>query len=206
VTEFSVEDRTLANAPWPHEDIFTKMVGVPALGGEHSFPPAERRGMRPTIEVNGIYSGYQGPGDKTIIPSIATCKLTSRLVASQDPARCLRLLEEFLKANAPKGLQFMVTGKRVGGKALALSSEEPLVAQARAVLDEVSGVKTQFTWEGGSIPIVADLAEISGAKPLLVGFALEEDKAHAPNESFALSQFKLGFLYASRMLQELSKP
>ena len=204
VVEFSAEDRALANAPWPPSEVFKRMVGVEACGGEQGIAPAERRGMRPTIEVNGMYSGYQGAGGKTIIPAVATCKLTSRLVATQNPARCLELLVAFLRSKAPAGLEFEIKSQQVGGGAIALSSKEPIIARARKVLDEVAGMPTQFTWEGGSIPVVEKLVEYSGAKPLLVGFALEEDKAHAPNESFALEQFELGFLYAARMLQELS--
>ncbi len=206
VKEFSSDDRALANAPWPPAEVFKAMVGVEAKGGEVNLPPAERRGMRPTIEVNGLYSGYQGPGGKTIIPSTATCKITSRLVSDQNAERCLTLLEDFLRSKAPDGLEFSVISKHVGGRAVALSSTDPLISRARKVLDQLSSAKTQFTWEGGSIPVVERLADVAGATPLLVGFALESDKAHAPNESFALSQFELGFLYASKMLEELSAP
>jgi acetylornithine deacetylase/succinyl-diaminopimelate desuccinylase-like protein len=205
VTEFSAEDRTLANRSWPAEEIITKMLGVPPVGGEATYSAPERRGFRPTIEVNGMYSGYQGPGGKTIIPSVATAKLTSRLVSRQNPERCLQLILDHLKKHAPKGLEFKVVASHVGGPALALSSADPLVQRARTVLDTLSPVPAQFTWEGGSIPIVAELAKLSGARPLLVGFGLEEDKIHAPNESFAISQFRLGFLYACSMLTEFSK-
>jgi acetylornithine deacetylase/succinyl-diaminopimelate desuccinylase-like protein len=203
VQAFSPEDRVLVNASWPPAEVFRSMVGVEALGGELRFPPAERRGMRPTIEVNGLYSGYQGPGEKTIIPALATCKITSRLVSDQDPERCLNLLEAHVREYAPKGLELTVVSRHVGGRAIALSSDNPLIARARRVLDALSSAPTQFTWEGGSIPVVERLCEVSGATPLLVGFALESDRAHAPNESFAISQFELGFRYASRMLEDL---
>jgi acetylornithine deacetylase/succinyl-diaminopimelate desuccinylase-like protein len=205
VEEFSAEDKTLANRSWPPEEVITTMLGVPPLGGEVAYSAPERRGFRPTIEVNGMYSGYQGPGGKTIIPATATAKLTSRLVARQNPERCLQLILDHLKKHAPKGLEFKVVASHVGGPALALSSSDPLVQRARAILDTLSPAPTQFTWEGGSIPIVAELAKVSGAKPLLVGFGLEEDKIHAPNESFAISQFKLGFLYACLMLRDFSE-
>lgn len=205
VRTFSAEDRALANAPWPPAEVFRGMVGVDALGGESGFPPAERRGMRPTIEVNGLYSGYQGPGEKTIIPSIATCKITSRLVSDQDPERCLGLLEAHVKEHAPQGLELSIVSRHVGGRAVALSSNNRLIARARRVLDSLGPTPTQFTWEGGSIPVVERLSEVSGATPLLVGFALESDRAHAPNESFAIGQFELGFRYASLMLEELGR-
>jgi len=205
VTEFSAEDRALANRSWPSDDKITALLGVPPVGGERFYSPPERRGFRPTIEVNGMYSGYQGPGGKTIIPSVATAKLTSRLVARQNPERCLKLLIDHLKAHAPEGLEFKIVASRVGGPALALSSADELIQRARRVLDTLGPVPAQFTWEGGSIPIVAELVKVSGARPLLVGFGLEEDRIHAPNESFALSQFRLGFLYACAMLSELSR-
>lgn len=205
IPEIDAEDRKLANAAPFDLAGYEKQIGAPPTGGEQRFTPVERRGFRPTIEINGIHSGYGGPGHKTIIPSSAIAKISTRLVKGQDPARCMKLLIEHCKKNAPSALRFEVVEQAIGGPAVSLSAKSALVKKARAVLDEISGGKTIFIWEGASIPIVSALAEYSGGEPLLIGFGCEEDSIHAPNESFSLGQFRKGFLYAAMMLQSLSQ-
>lgn len=200
VQDIDPDDRILANRLPVTTEQYTAMVGVPPLGGEQSYTPLERRGFRPCIDVNGIHSGYDGPGVKTIIPSFAIAKISTRLVAGQVPQRCVELIQEHLRQHAPQGLELTVEGHGSPGKALALSSKSEVVKNARQILKAVSGHDPLFLWEGASIPVVSVLAEMTGAQPLLVGFGLEEDNMHAPNESFSLEQFKDGFLYASMML------
>ena len=200
IQEPSVEDRALANEFPLTSEQYCALVGVAPEGGERRFTPWERRGFRPTIEVNGIHGGYGGPGGKTIIPAEAFAKISTRLVAGQDPARCLTLLEQHLRDRTPKGVALEITENHVGGPGVRLSSQSPLVRHASQVLQEISGVKPLFIWEGASIPIVAGLSTLSGGEPLLVGFGLEEDNIHAPDESFDIAQFKSGFLYAARFL------
>jgi len=178
-------------------------TGVAPVGGEQAYTAAERAGFRPTVEVNGIHSGYGGAGMKTIIPAEATAKITARLVPGQDPAACLDAIIRHLEKHTPPGLQLDVPEKGVGGPGLRLDVDCHLAETARNVLDEVSGKSTVFMWEGASIPIVAELAKISGARPLLAGFGLEEDRVHAPNESFALDRFRLGYLYVATFLERL---
>lgn len=178
-------------------------AGIPAVGGEAERSAAERLGFRPTLEINGMTSGYSGPGTKTIIPSVATAKLSARLVPGQDPVECLNAIVRHLEDRAPAGLRLAVTGRGVGGAGFRLDTSSPLIQQARTVLDRLTSMKTALLWEGASIPIVAALAEASGAEPLLCGFGHEEDNIHAPNESFSLEQFRLGYIYAGLMLQEL---
>ncbi len=200
VGEIAEADRKLANAAPFHNDEYTSQIGVAPVGGESDFTPVERKGFRPTIEVNGFHSGYGGPGSKTIIPDSAFVKISSRLVGQQDPQKSLDRIEAHLKAHAPEGLNLTISGKGVGGPALMLSSESELIQKADDVLQKLSDQPTVFSWEGGSIPVVSSLARVSGAEPLLVGFGLDEDRIHAPNESFSLNQFELGFLYATMML------
>lgn len=203
VPEISEADRKVAHdTPIPLEAV-ESIIGVPLTGGEEKYSAIERRGFRPTIEVNGLHSGYGGPGTKTIIPSYAIVKITSRLVAGQNPQRCLDLLVQHVQKNAPRGLKLEIVSKGIGGPAVVVDSSSPVIKTAREVLDKLTPKGTCLMWEGASIPIIPALAETAGAKPLLVGFGLEEDCIHAPNESFSLEQFKRGFLYASLLLLEL---
>lgn len=198
------EDRRLANelpidAAW-----YRGQVGVDPSGGEQGYTPAERRGFRPTIEINGIYGGYAGEGRKTIIPSYAGAKISSRLVASQSPSAVLQSITDFLREHAPRDLEFQIIDAEPGGAAFRGKSTSPLIQKAREVLREVTPEGVLLNWEGASIPIVTGLAEATGAEPLLVGYGLEEDCIHAPNESFSLEQFEKGFLYTCMMLRRLS--
>ena len=205
VQEPSAEDRALANVELLSAAEYEQLVGVVPSGGEEGYTFAERRGFRPTIEVNGIHSGYDGPGSKTIIPARAMVKITSRVVGGQDPERCLALLSDHLRRHAPASLKLEITEASVGGPALLLSSRAKSVALARRVLEEITDQPVLFLWEGASIPIVAGMAKAAGAEPLLVGFGTEEDDIHAPNESFSLEQFRQGFLYAGLILGALSR-
>jgi acetylornithine deacetylase/succinyl-diaminopimelate desuccinylase-like protein len=198
-------ERDLANQAPYQLDVYEKTVGISPNGGEKGYSVAERRGMRPTVEVNGIYGGYTGEGGKTIIPSHATVKISSRLVTGQDPAWCLKALLNHLKEHAPDGMRLEVISESVGGPAISLNADSEIVAIARSVLDQVCDNKTIFIWEGASIPIVAELALASKSEPLLVGFGLEEDCIHAPNESFSIAQFEKGFLYSALLLRKLSE-
>ena len=189
-------DLKLAMAEAFDEKQYEESTGVKATGGEQGRSCIERRGFRPTIEVNGIHSGYEGPGNKTIIPAIAEAKISSRLAAGQDPARCLEMIKTHFRAQAPAEFKLEFPEEGVGGPALRISASSRAVEQAREVLRELYGERISHVWEGASIPIVSTFAELSGAEPLLVGFGLDLDSIHAPNESFSLEQFKQGFLYS----------
>ena len=191
------DDLRLANTFAFPPEMYMRMVGVEPCGGEKALAPIERRGFRPTVEINGISSGYSGEGSKTIIPSRAMVKITSRLVSGQDPARCLELIRAHLRRNAPKGLTLEIFEDGVGGPAVRASSKGPWVGKAVSILQQLGDGRVSHIWEGASIPIVAELVNVSGAEPVLVGFGSEEDSIHAPNESFSIEQFRQGFLYAS---------
>ncbi|MCK6511399.1 M20/M25/M40 family metallo-hydrolase [Myxococcota bacterium] len=200
VAEPSEEDKAMAHkAPYAWADISDRL-GVALDGGESGIPPAYRVGFRPTIEVNGLLSGYNGPGVKTIIPAYATAKITSRLAAGQDPERALRCLIAHLHQHAPPSLRFHIEAQGIGGPALQLSVHEPWIQHAARILAPLAKREVAFAWEGGSIPIVGQLARLSGATPILVGFGLEEDRIHSPNESFSLEQMRMGFLYVANFL------
>lgn len=201
--EPSAEDRELANKIPFDLETYYKQVGVPATGGEQGFSWAERRGFRPTLDINGITSGYSGPGSKTIIPSRASVKLTARLAAGQDPERALNRIIHHLEERAPKDLTFEVVERSVGGRAFSGSAGSEIVQRAKEVLGSITGKEVYYLWEGASIPIIPALSAAAGAEPLLVGFGLEEDNIHAPNESFEIEQFRKGYLYAALFLMSL---
>ncbi|MCB0320669.1 MAG: M20/M25/M40 family metallo-hydrolase [Bdellovibrionales bacterium] len=200
VAEPNPQDIEIANAFEVPDEFYRAMSGVNPVGGEKGYTFAERRGFRPTIEINGVHSGYGGAGMKTIIPRDAIAKITTRIVPDQTGSRCLELIERHLLEHAPDGLILTVEEKDVGGSPLRTSSTSAVVQKARTVLDVLPVGQVALIWEGASIPIVARLAQVSGAEPLLVGFGLEEDNIHAPNESFSLEQFRKGFLYVASFL------
>lgn len=204
VDQSTDEDRTLANSSPLDTQALTTQLGTPLIGGEKGWTTQERIGFRPTIEINGIHSGYGGPGSKTIIPSVAIAKITSRLTGKQDPQKTLARIIAHVHKHAPEGVRTEIEESGIGGPAVMLSANSPWIRKAHAILTQLSSNAPVYSWEGGSIPVVAHLAEISGSAPVLVGFGLEEDRIHAPNESFSLEQFKKGFLYASLFLGSIS--
>ena len=198
------EQERLLAAETPFDiDAYRQLVGTTPDGGKQNTPPAERVGFLPSLDVNGIHSGYGGAGMKTIIPSKAIAKLSARLVPDQDPAGVLESITGHIYHNVPKGMRLTISDQGVGGPGFRLSPESPLVSKARDALASLDTGPVAFLWEGASIPIVTGLSEVSGAEPLLVGFGHEEDRIHAPNESFSIDQFRNGFLYAALMLQSL---
>ena len=200
VEEPTQRERRLANAIQFDMNSYKAQTGVPATAGEKQFTTAERLGFRPSIDINGIHARYGGAGMKTIIPAKATAKITARLVKGQDPEFCLNAIVNHFKKHSPEGLHLEVPEKGIGGSGFRLSIDSHLVAKAQKVLDQLTNQKTSFMWGGASIPIVSRLSHASGAEPLLSGFGMEEDKIHAPNESFSINQFRLGYLYVGLML------
>ena len=196
--------RLLMAAPFD-EQKYEADFGVKPLGGEQRYPVQERLAFRPTIEINGLHSGYGGPGPKTIIPSKAEAKITSRLAAGQDPAHSLALIEQHLRAHTPPGCTLVIDEKDGSHGALLVDPHTALVRRAGAVLKTVCGRDPVYQWCPASIPVVVSLLEASGAEPLLVGFGLPEDRMHGPDESFLLTQYRDCFLYTCMMLEELSR-
>ena len=197
----SEERRLAADMPLDAAD-YRKLAGADPVPGETRYTIAERIGFRPCLDVNGLAAGHAGPGFKTVIAGEATLKLSARLAAGQDPERLLDLLVEHLQTHTPPEARLTIVHKNSAGPALRVALDSPAVARARGILDLLGKGKTAFRWEGASIPVVAELARVSGATPLLVGFGLETDNIHAPNESFSLDCFRMGFLYVAALLSE----
>ena len=183
---------------------YEREIGVAPAGGETGISAVERNSFRPTIEINGVHSGYGGPGSKTVIPSLAMAKISARLCPGQSPQACCDQIIEHLRARCPPGLTLEISDISTGAPALRLPLQTPLVRMAGEVLQQIDPRGPVFKWEGASIPVIGALRDISGASPLLVGFSREEDSIHAPNESFGLDQFQDDMAYACLMLHALA--
>ena len=206
VQDPTAEERALANAQ-PIDPIWYKTVtGLLPVGGELQYTPVERSGFRPAIDLNGIHSGYGGAGSKTIIAAQAMAKISARLVPGQSPDFILKQIAKHLQKQVPDGLILTITEQGTGGAALRLALDSPAVVTARKVLGEISPLPTAFLWEGASVPILSHLPAIAGGDVLLVGFGSEEDNIHAPNESYSVEQFRMGFLYTGLFLTQLGHP
>ena len=201
----TVDERAAAESAAVSPEEFEQDVGVPPVGGEKGLTLTERNSFRPTIEVNGVHSGYGGPGSKTVIPCHALAKLSMRLAPGMNPKNALAALERHLKAHLPPGMKLFiedVTGEAAGFR-LPLAS--PLFRLASHVLAELDPRGAVYQWDGASIPIVSTLKNLSCAAPLLVGFGQSEDKIHSPNESFGFAQFGLCRSWAAKLLAALAK-
>ena len=180
-----------------------KLVGVPQLFGEHGFTATEQRSARPTFEINGLTSGYQGEGSKTIVPSWARAKITCRLVPSQNPAHVRQVVCDWLRKNCPPTVRLEITAGHGAEAYLVSPTSAPAQAALRA-LEKAFGAKPMLMREGGSIPIVNEFKKILGADTLLLGIGLPDDNAHSPNEKFSLDCFEQGQRMSAHLWQELS--
>jgi len=197
------ERKQLARLP-QKDAALVKFLGVPQLFGERGFTSTERRTARPTIEINGLTSGYQGPGSKTIVPAWARAKLTFRLVPNQKPDKIRRLVLRELRRLSPPTVRLRIEGGH-GGEPYLVS---PTSAHARAALRalQLAFERTPVLMrEGGSIPIVNDFKKVLRADTLLLGLSLPDDNAHSPNEKFDLECFRRGMVMGAWLWQELSR-
>lgn len=191
VVELSEADRAqLARAPFDLDE-YKRFLGVDDVMGEKGYTTLERTGIRPCLDVNGIWGGYTGEGAKTVIPSEAHAKISMRLVPDQDSERITQLFEKHFKSIAPDCVKVEVTPCHGGNGFLIPISSRAYQAASKA-MSEVYGVEPVPSRGGGSIPVLADLQQILGIDPLLMGFGLERDTIHSPNESYLLKQFYAG--------------
>jgi acetylornithine deacetylase/succinyl-diaminopimelate desuccinylase-like protein len=197
-----IEKKLAESEPFDEEE-YRRLVGTEARGGQQGVAAVERVGFLPSLDINGIHSGYGGDGMKTVIASKAIAKISMRLVPNQNPARVLAAVRDHLRASVPAGMRLRITDYGVGGPGFRLDPESEIARKAHGALEELDQGDVVFLWSGASIPIVTALAEASGATPLLVGFGHEDDHIHAPNESFSLEQFRSGFIYSALLLQKI---
>ena len=181
---------------------YRKLLGSPQLFGENGFTYHEQRGARPTIEINGLTSGYQGEGSKTIVPSSARAKLTFRLVPNQKPERIQRLVLSHLRQLCPPTVRMKLEVGH-GGEPYLVSSASPLVQAALRTLKTAFGHEPLLVRDGGSIPIVTQFKKILCADSLLLGLSLPDDNLHSPNEKFSLDAFDKGMRMSALLWKEL---
>lgn len=204
VEPISAAERPHVEASSISDADYEKEVGVPPCGGEQDRTLAERRGFRPTIEINGMWSGYTGEGHKGIIPAFAAAKLSSRLVAKQNTERCSELLRSFLTEQVKAPFSLEIKPRGAPSAAFRADLNNRFIKLAQRVLEDQFRSPARLLWDGGSIPVLSRLSKVSGAAPVLVGFSVEEDRMHAPNESFLLQQFARGFHFVKSYIQELN--
>ena len=198
------EERRIAQAASPTDEEYATDIGCEPVGGEKGKSAVERNSFMPTIEVNGIHSGYGGPGSKTVIPTEAIAKISMRLAPGQTPRRAFDAVKAHLEARVPRGMKLSIEDWHPGAGGFRLPLSSPLFRLAEHVLGEMDSRGPVFLWEGASIPVVSVLREASGASPLIVGWGQTEDRIHSPNESYSFVQFDKARDWARRILEAMN--
>lgn len=186
-------------------DVFQRVTGVPQIWGEPDYAINERIGARPTLEINGIGGGFQGDGVKTVLPAKAFAKITCRLVADQAPETIFERIRDYITQITPPTVNVEVTLSKTGmGHPVLVDIETPAMQAAIKAYEKGWGAKPIFLRGGGSIPIVADFRQILSVPVLLMGFGLNDDGAHGPNEHFNIEMFHKGIDTTIHFLNEIS--
>lgn len=204
VLELTPED--LANykkLPEGTEELLRE-TGAPAACGEEGYTTAQRLAARPTLDANGIWGGFSGEGAKTVLPAKAGMKVSMRLVPNQDPQKINALFKAHVKKVTPPSVKINVTEMH-GGRSFICPLTEPALQKAAAAMKEVFGKDCLFTREGGSIPVIADMAASFRKPVVLMGFGLNSENAHAPNEHFDLDNFYCGIKTCLIYLKKLAE-
>ncbi len=197
------ERQAYAAIPFDEEEV-KRDVGVDELFGEKGFSYLEQIWARPTLEVNGLYGGFQGEGIKTVLPSEATAKISCRLVPDQDPDDIIEKLRAHVDKHKPKGVDVTITDFDKG-KPFITPFDHPFIQAASRSYEKVYETETAYTRGGGSIPIVSTFDEILNVPVVLMGFGLDTENFHAPNEHFHLENFDAGLRVISDYYFELAR-
>ncbi len=197
------ERKEFAALPYDETE-YRAEVGVDDLFGEEGYTTRERTSVRPTCDVNGIYGGYVGKGAKTVLPSWGGAKVSMRLVPDQEPKKIAELFGKYVRSIAPKGVKVEVETLH-GADPVVIEAKGPFVDAAMEAMEEVWGARPVRIREGGSIPIVSTFAQVLEAPVLLLGFGLNDDGLHSPNEKFNISHFYQGIRSVVRLLDRLGE-
>ncbi len=191
VIKVSKKERTMMNAAPYNEKNYTKDLGINEVLGEKGYTTVERTGIRPTLDVNGMWGGYIGEGAKTVLPSKANAKISMRLVPDQDPKKIEKLFQKHFESIAPKAVKVKVTAHH-GGYPVVIPTDSIEYKAAEKAMQAAFGKKPLPQRGGGSIPIVAMFDKVFKAKSILMGFGLDSDDIHSPNEHYGLFNFYKG--------------
>ena len=205
VVNLSEEDRNLLGEVPFDEAKFFAGVDVDAPFGEPGYTTLERRWARPTLEVNGMYGGFQGDGVKTVLPSRAHAKITCRLVADQNPARIIAALQAHVAAHTPPGVKVTVTGMPSSATPYLMPADHPGNVAARDVHMELYGKEPFYARSGGSIPVCSMFLDNLGVYTVNFGFGLDDEYQHSPNEFYRLSSFEKGQRGYCLLLERLGR-
>ena len=204
VVDLTQEERdALAEAPFSQE-AWNAELGIDEAQGEEGYSTRERFSIRPTLDVNGIWGGYIGNGAKTVLPSVANAKISMRLVPNQSSEKITELFQNHFNSIAPKSVKVKVTPHH-GGEPAVTPTDIAAYRAAEKAMETVWGKKPIPTREGGSIPIVALFEKELGLKTLLMGFGLDEDAIHSPNESYGITNYFQGIETICHFLKEYGK-
>jgi succinyl-diaminopimelate desuccinylase len=183
---------------------FMQGLGVTGMWGEKDYTSIERRWARPTCDINGLTSGYQGEGAKTVLPARASAKFSFRLVPNQDPHKVATSLRTFFGERLPPGIEMELIDHH-GAPGVVVPLHSPYVAAAAKAIERGFGRAPVFIREGGSIPIVNTFSRELGADALLLGWGQNDDNTHSPNEKFSLDDYHRGTLASAHLWQELAE-
>ncbi len=192
------ERRQWAELPFDEAE-YCRDLGIDQTFGERGYSTLERSWGRPTLDVNGVFGGYQGAGAKTVLPAWAAAKVSMRLVPDQDPTRIARLFAEHAERVAPAGVRVEVRELH-GAVPVLIETRGPIADAATAAQEDIWGKAPVLIREGGSIPVVATFAQVLKVPVLLVGLGLPDDRLHSPNEKFNVSHFYNGIKTIVRLL------
>lgn len=187
------------------EEKYLAEIGAPGGFGEPGYSTLARQWYRPTLEVNGFYGGYQGPGSKTVLPSEAHVKLTCRLVPNQRPDDVIAKVRRHLERHCPSGVTLTIEEGHEGAEAYRVSPDSPAVRAASETLAEVFGVPPEIVGMGGTIPIVTTFREVLGANTVFFSFSTGDENIHAPNEFYRPERFRLGLQAWARLWRRMSQ-
>ncbi len=203
VAELTELDRQAFAALPFDQEAYREGIGVPAFLGEPGFTILEQLGARPTLDVNGIWGGFEGEGAKTIIPAHAHAKISCRLVANQEPERIFELIAAYVAEVAPKSIRYSF--QRLGdGRPSLTPIDHPATQAAARAIESTFGVTPLYIREGGSVPVCASFESILGLSTVLLGFAPADGQFHAPNEWMWMSNFETGIRTIARYWDEVA--